>query len=167
MMDVRRWNVPVWPSAPASKSCLYDSSFLFEGNHWPLKEAKCRLLGCLLGHDGPQASEESEDGWVFFSLSPVTSYLYQALKSWAEGRSAKQAQNNGFKAVRWGRPQWWQFAVQRADTPIQINPSINSESILVGILYKGWFFQMCFTRAGPGSARRVYGYSPNSSPNRI
>lgn len=56
------------------------------------------------------------------------------------GRSAKQAQNNGFKGVQWRRPQWWQFAVQRADTPIQINPSINSESTLVGILDKGCFF---------------------------
>lgn len=88
----------MWSSAPASKSCLYGSSFVLRGIIGPLKEVKCRLLVCLLGQDGPRASAEREEGF-FPLLNPVTSYLYQALKKPAGEQRARQAQNNAFKRI--------------------------------------------------------------------
>ena len=49
---------------------------------------------------------------------------------------ASQAQNNAFKGPLWGRPEWWHSAVQKAGTPIQIKPSIHSESVQRGLQYK-------------------------------
>lgn len=128
MMDVRPWNVPMWSSAPASKSCLYGSCFVFEGNHWPLKEAKCRLPGCLLGHDGPQASAERERMAEFFFLSPVTSYLYQALKSWAESRLERKASTK----------QWIQRSSVKAASVMTVCRSEGWHSYSDKPFYKQW-----------------------------
>lgn len=129
----------MWSSAPASKSCLYGSSFVWRGIIGPLKEVKCRLLVCLLGQDGPRASAERVR-----LFSPPSSILWPHIcirhsksrpESNVQGKH-KTMHSKGF--------QWWQFAVQKADTPIHINPPINSESVQMGLQYKGCFFQVFF-----------------------
>lgn len=109
-------NFPMWSSAPASRSCLYGSSVFLRG----IPEGSKVTPAHLIPRAGLPADLSGE--------SPVTSYLYQSLKRrpWAGWKAVCEARTQQcIQTFERGRPEWWQFAAQNADSPIQINPSIN------------------------------------------
>lgn len=86
----------------------------------------------------------SREGKAFFP-HPVTSYLYQALKSGPmpaslESNVQRQHKTRHSKALSEGG--------LSDDTPIQINPSINSTSIQVVLQCRGCSFQVNSSAAG-------------------
>lgn len=147
----------MWSSAPASKSCLYGSSFVWRGIIGPLKEVKCRLLVCLLGQDGPRASAERVR--LFFPplLNPVTSYLYQALKKPAGEQRARQAQNNAFKRISvmtvCCSEGWHSYSHKPSHKQWERSDGFTVQRLfLSGVLHHGFS-----TTAGPGSTRWLMG----------